>query len=49
MDSNSLQKMQDFFSDDLKVKELITNLMPTELDFYDDLTIFNYQDKLIKI
>jgi hypothetical protein len=44
----NIKKMERFFNYNLKVKELMNMLMPTELDFYNDETKFKYTDKVLE-
>ena len=37
-----------FFDDDLKVKKLINELFPNEMDFYNMESKFKYADKILE-
>lgn len=44
--NDDLLRMERFFDLDLKVKTTLNNIMPNELDFYDEETMYKYQEKL---
>lgn len=43
-----LEKIKKFFKEDLKIKETLINIAPTELDDYDENTRMKYIDKIYK-
>lgn len=44
---NSVDKLKNFFRYDLKSKKILNDIIPIDLDFYDDDGKFKYMDKLI--
>ena len=51
MDENkmkNLEAMKEFFERDMKIKETLMSLAPTEADDYDELSRMEYVDKLEK-
>ena len=51
MDENkmkNLEAMKEFFERDMKIKETLMTLAPTEADDYDELSRMEYVDKLVK-
>ena len=46
INNNTLEKIETLFTYDLKVKNLINMLVPSEMDFYDDDLKFKYKEKL---
>lgn len=45
--NEELNKVEKFFEYDLKVKEILNEIMPVEFDFYDDYSRFKYAEKLL--
>lgn len=45
---DNTKKLERFFDYNLKAKKLMNELMPTELDFYNNETKFNYTDKVLE-
>jgi len=48
-EKNNILKFEKFFDYNLKVKKLMNDLMPNEMDFYNDDARFKYADKLFMI
>ena len=46
--NDNIKKMMLFFDDDLKVKKLINELFPNEMDFYNMESKFKYADKILE-
>lgn len=45
--NNDVKKLEIFFEDDLKVKKLLNDIIPNEMDFYNDDSKFKYTDKVL--
>lgn len=46
--NNNIKKLETFFEDDLRVKKLLNDIIPKEMDFYNDDSKFKYIDKILE-
>ena len=45
--NDGIKKIEDFFKYDLKVKELLNDVIPKQIDFYDNESKIKYADKVL--
>lgn len=46
-EQENILKIETFFKDDLKVKELLNRIIPNEMDFFDSESKFEYMDRVL--
>lgn len=47
-ENNNIKKLETFFEDDLRVKKLLNDIIPNEMDFYDDDSKFKYANRVLE-